>query len=302
MTVFASPSTPPDMGAVQDVTPQNFMQDVVQASMQMPVMVYFHSPRFPTCVEFGQILQKTVAATAGKVKLARLDIDKNREIAMQFRIEAVPMVYIFHHGQPVDGFSGNLPEAELKKVIEKLVGKLPQDEGMEAALAYAKQSFENGEWDEAAATYRQIAEEEPQNAEAAAGLGQCLIRQQKYAEATQWLDGVPAAIGGHAAIQQAKAALTLAQSAAPGEDASGLHARLAKNADDHAARFALANLLFTSGQQAEAINELLMIFGKDRAWEDEKARTQLVTYFDALGIDHPLTLKGRRRLSSLLFS
>ena len=298
-----STATAVSANAAKEVTLHNFMAEVVQASLQAPVMAYFHSPRFPACAEFGQRLQKVVAAAApGKIALALVDIDKNREIAMQFRIETVPTVYVFHQGQPVDAFSGNLPEAELKKIIEKLAGKSPQDEGMEAALAYARQCVENGDEQEAEAVFRQILAEEAENAEALGGLAMGLARRKRLEEAQALLDKAPAAIRSHAAIQQAVAALSLAQSADAGEDESALRARLGDNPGDHETRFALANRLFAGGQAEDAIDALLVIYGKDRNWQDDKARKQLITYFEALGADHPLTLKGRRKLSTLMFS
>lgn len=290
-----------DGASVVDVSLQNFMPEVAQASLKLPVLVYFWSPRFPQCVEYGALLEKQVQARVGKVKLARLNVDANPEIAQQFQIQALPMVYIFLRGQPVDGFAGNLPEAEIKKYLDKLAGKDEETLSTEALLEQAKIALSENRTEEAEERYRYILDDFPQEPKALAGLARALLAQGRNKEAVAALAQIPADKMNDPEVAGAKAALALA-SAGSGENIGALTKKLEKNAEDHQARYDLATALFATGRQEEAIEELLTLFHRNREWNEQAARKQLLTFFEALGPTHPLTVAGRKKLSSIMFA
>jgi len=286
---------------ISEVTAQTFMKEVMQASLSMPVLLYFTAPWCGPCKQFSPLLEKLVMEAKGKLKLAKVNIDNEPAIAQQFGIQSVPMAYIFMQGQPVDGFSGALPESQLKSYLSRLLGDLFTDSSLEEQLVQAEAFIQSGEYESALALLGGIIETKPDETRAIASACECYIKLGNRELADQLLSQVPEPLQKDEHISRIRAMLQLAGNA-HNVDVSGLLAKLELNPNDHATRYELAEAFLTQGRQEEAINELLKITEKDREWNEQAARKQLLTVFEALGFKHPLSSAGRRRLSSILFS
>jgi putative thioredoxin len=248
-----------------------------------------------------------VSEAGGKVKLVKIDVDKNQALAQQLRIQSIPAVYAFKGGQPVDGFVGALPESQLRAFIDSLTdggaGAAEAGESpIEQALEQAKAMFDGGDVAGAGQLYARILDHDGQNVKAAAGLARCAVMAGDAEQARQALAGLPPEADSDPDVAAARAAIELAEASAGAGDLAGLQAAVDANPADHAARLDLANALYAGGQAEAALDHLLEIVRRDREWNEEAARKQIVKIFEALGPTHPLTLSGRRRLSSVLFS
>ena len=288
---------------VADVTTATFMAEVVDASFEQPVIVDFWAPWCGPCKQLGPILEKVVRAANGAVRMVKLNIDENPEIAQQMRIQSIPAVYAFKDGKPVDGFVGAQPESQVKQFVERLGGTAAGPSPIEQAMTMAKEAVQAGDHASAGALYSQILQREKDNPDALAGLARSLIAQGNLDKAREVLGTATKEIAKHAEIAAAHSALDLAEQAQKAMGSLGkLRGRLEANPDDHEARFELATALFGGGERETAIDELLSLFKRDRNWDEQAARRQLVKFFEVMGATDPLTLSARRRLSSLMFS
>ncbi len=290
-----------DADPIKDGSLKTFAQDVIQASQRTPVLVDFWAPWCGPCKQLTPVLERLVRAAKGKVRLVKINIDENPELAQQLRIQSVPTVYAFLGGQPVTGFTGAQPESQIKLLIERLVGETVGAD-LAGTLDGAKAAAERGDTRTAKRLFETVLEEDPANLEALGGLARALIAERAFDEARELLDSVPKEQQNQAAISGARAALVLAGEAGDLGDPARLQARLQADPDDHEARYKLATVQFLRGQVDAAMEHLIQIVKRDRSWNDDQARKQLLKFFDALGPTNPATLKGRRMLSTVLFS
>jgi len=278
----------------------HFMQDVVDASMKVPVIVNFQAPRLAPVTAFDALLEKLVLAAKGALKLVKIDVEASRDLAAQMRIQDVPTVYAFDQGRPVDAFSGETDESQLKAFLGRLTGGAG-NEGVEEALAQAKTLLAEGHIPQAQQIYQQILAADHANAPALAGFLRCLIALGETDNAAAMLARLPEELAKHRDIAAVRTALDLASQGDAGETAE-LRRRLAQDHNDHQARFDLAMAYFAAGEREATVDELLEIVKRDRSWNDDGARKQLIKLFEAFGPGDSLAAAARRRLSSLLFS
>jgi putative thioredoxin len=285
-------------GLIKDTTTQTFMADVIEASRKVPVIVDFWAPWCGPCRQLTPVLEKLVKAARGAVRLVKMNIDEHPQVAAQLGVQSIPAVFGFKNGQPVDGFMGALPESQVRAFIQRLTG--PQAApGM--GLEEAQAAFDAGDMGTAAAGFASILQDDPENADAIGGLARCYIATGDLDRAEQTLALLPPAKQNAPGYTSAKAALELARKAGPKADIQALEQAIASNPRDWDARFKLALALNAKGQRQQAMEHLFDIVRKDRAWNEDAARKQLVEFFEAWGPKDPLTQAGRQRLSSLLF-
>jgi putative thioredoxin len=286
---------------VKDATVATFAKDVIEASRNAPVLVDFWAPWCGPCKQLTPILEKVVRSHNGKVRLVKINIDENQAIASQLRIQSIPTVYAFRDGRPLDGFQGAQPESAVKAFVERLLGEEAAMDAAEA-LKVADQALEANDLQGAAEVYAAILQEDPQNVAALAGLARCYLKSGDVARAEQTLDLVPPDKRESGAVASVRAALDLAKLAGKAGDADKLKAKVDAEPGNHQARIDYAMALAAAGKKTDAAEQLLESFRRDRKWNEEAARKQLVQLFDAWGPKDEATLEGRRRLSSILFS
>lgn len=296
------PAGPGGNGALfKDGDTASFGEDVIQASMEVPVIVDFWAPWCGPCKQLGPAIEKVVTAAAGAVKLVKINVDENQQLAAQLRVQSIPAVFAFKNGQPVDGFVGALPESQIKAFVERLAGEIGPS-SVEEATVHARALLEEGDLATAAGLFGEALKAEPGNPDAAAGLAKCYMANGNLERARQTLSVIPPEHLNHPEVRSVEAALTLAENSGDAGDIQELRAKVDADPTDHQARFELSESLMVAGQRKEAVNELLEIMRRDRNWNEEAARKQLITLFEAFGPTDELTLSGRRQLSSLLFS
>ena len=294
-------AAPAKTDVIMDVTEATFMAEVIEASQTVPVIVDFWAPWCGPCKTLTPLIEAAVKATGGKVRLAKIDVDQNQQIAAQLRIQSIPTVYAFWQGQPVDGFQGAVPASEIKAFIERAVA-LAGDGGLGEALEAAEVMLAEGAAVDAAETFAAILGEEPGNAAAYGGLIRSHLALGEIDQAQAFADAAPADITKAKEIDAARAQIELARQAANAGPETELRAAVAADETDHQARFDLALALHAAGKVDEAVDQLLDLFRRDREWNEGAARKQLFTIFEALKPQDPIVLKGRRRLSSMIFA
>ena len=286
---------------VKDTTTQTFVKDVIEESKRQPVLVDFWAPWCGPCKQLTPVLEKAVKAAKGKVKLTKMNIDEHPAIPGQMGIQSIPAVIAFVNGQPADGFMGALPESQVMAFLERLtkdrIGGEAQD-----LLKAADAALIDGDAAGAADLYGQLLAEDNTNVHALAGLARCYVETGALDQARQTLALVPEAKHGEASVAAARAALELAEQAKTLGPLAELEQKVAANPLDHQARFDLALALNSGGRRLEALEQLIAIVKRDRKWNDDGARKQLVQFFDAWGPTDEATIEGRRRLSSILFA
>ncbi len=291
---------------VVNATTASFQKDVIDASMAQPVLVDFWAPWCGPCRTLGPAIERVVGDQNGKVKLVKINVDENQEIAGQFRVQSIPTVYAFAGGKPVDGFMGALPESEIRRFVEKLLQTAGNEEPGAAELAQvlsaAKDAVMAGDFATAEQIYGAILEQQPDNAEALVGLAVLYQTAGEMEQAKKVLAAVPAEAQKSAEYQALVKAIALAEEAAGIGSVEELERRIAANENDHQARYDLAIALNAKGFRVEAAEALVALMRRDRTWNDDAARKKLLELLEAWGPKDPATLKGRRLLSSVLFS
>ena len=291
-------ATPGDV--IKDTDTANFMADVIEMSKQIPVIVDFWAPWCEPCKQLGPALEKFVANAGGLVRLVKINIDENKDLAGQMRVQSIPAVYAFKNGQPVDGFTGVVPESQLRSFVEKLIGDAQSP--IDAALDQAQQLAESGQTDQARSLYEQIIGQDSENPKALAGLIRIIIEAGEREEANEIINALTPALKQNPDIAGVISMLELAEQSSEAGDVQDLRNKLSANDKDHQVRFDLAMALYSNGDNENAVQELLELIRHDQKWNDEAARIQLLKILEVLGFNHPISSTARRQLSAILFT
>ncbi|CAA7614825.1 Thioredoxin domain-containing protein [Candidatus Terasakiella magnetica] len=287
---------------IKDGSTATFMADVMEMSRKVPVVVDFWAPWCGPCKQLGPALEKAVRDAKGAVRMVKINVDENQDLAAQLRVQTVPMVYAFKDGRPVDAFSGAVPDSQVRQFIQRLAAGAGAGPSLDEYVAEARRILDEGDPQTAAGIFQQVLQEDPDSAPALAGLLRCLMALGDTEQAEAMLARVPPEMARHAEIAAIRTAIDLARHATEVGEAPELRRKLASNGDDHQSRFDLAMAYYGANEREAAVDELLELVRRDRTWNDEAARKQLIKFFDAFGQTHPLTKDARRRLSVLWLS
>ncbi|MGH2340883.1 thioredoxin [Segnochrobactraceae bacterium EtOH-i3] len=301
------PAAPASAGgaAIVDTTTQTFARDVLDASRDVPVLVDFWAPWCGPCKQLAPVIEKVVTQSRGRVKLVKMNIDEHPEVAGQLGIRSIPAVVAFKGGQPVDGFMGALPESQIVAFIDKIAGPgggAPGQPDPALLLQEAEAARVAGHLEASMQLYAAVLQGDPENIPALAGLAQTALAAGDLEGAKETLAEIPADKANDPAVKAAQAAIKLAEQAAALGDFAELESRVMVDPNDHQARYDLALALNAKGHREAAVEHLIELFRRDRTWNEEAARKQLLQFFEAWGPKDPLTAAGRRKLSTVLFS
>jgi putative thioredoxin len=293
-----------DESIIKEVSEATFMQDVVEASKEKPVIVDFWAPWCGPCKTLGPQLEEAVKAANGAVTMAKVNVDDNQAIAGQLQVQSIPTVFAFANGQPVDGFQGAVSASEIKAFVDRVVAANGGDveDGLDSAIASAEQMFDEGDFEAAIETFSAILEEDANNTKSYIGLIKCQIALGDLEQAEAILNGVPLEIAQSPEVEPVHAQIELAKQARDAGPINDLALLVEKKPNDHDARFKLAQALHGAGQVEDAVHQLLELFKRDREWNDGAAKSQLFIIFEALEPNNAIVLNGRRKLSSLIFA
>ena len=293
-----------DVSVIKDVSEATFMQDVVEASKEKPVIVDFWAPWCGPCKTLGPQLEEAVKAANGAVTMAKVNVDENQMIAGQMQVQSIPTVFAFANGQPVDGFQGAVSGSEIKAFVDRVVaangGEV--ENGLDSAIKSAEQMLIEGDFEAAIETFSAILEEDSVNLKSYVGLIKSHLALDDLDQAEAILNGVPIEISQNPEFESVHAQIELAKQAREAGPINDLVFLVEQKPDDHEARFKLAQALHGAGQIEEAVDQLLELFKRDREWNDGAAKSQLLTIFEALEPNNAIVLSGRRQLSSMIFA
>ncbi len=293
---------PTSASNIKDATDQTFVNDVVEASNDQPVLVDFWAPWCGPCKSLTPVLEKVVNSHSGKVKLVKINIDENPDIAGQMGVRSIPAVFAFDKGRPVNGFQGALPEGQIRQFIEQILGGTDGAKQAEDVMAQASDAMQAGDINTAAQIYSAVLEADPENVTAIAGLARCYLANGDHERASQILDMAPEGKASDPAIKSVRTALELMADTPLDEDMAVARETVAREPGNHDARFDLAEKLIANAQNKDASDHLLTILTDNLEWKDGKAKAKLLEIFEAAGPKDPVTIEGRRRLGSLMFA
>ena len=289
---------------IKEVSEATFMQDVVEASKEKPVIVDFWAPWCGPCKTLGPQLEEAVNSANGTVTMAKVNVDENQMIAGQMQVQSIPTVFAFVDGQPVDGFQGAVSASEIKAFVERVVAANggEAESGLDSAVASAEQMLEEGDLEAAIETFSAILQEDSNNLKSFIGLIKAHLALGELDQAEAILNGMPSEISRNPEVESLHAQIELAKQALDAGPINELTQLVDQNSDDHESRFRLAQALHGAGQVEDAVNHLLELFKRDREWNDGAAKSQLFVIFEALEPNDAIVLNGRRKLSSLIFA